>query len=224
MDAESFTDLALRVISREATEDERRTLEAELSAHSAQQAEFEQLKITHDLLRTTAPMSEAIHAQDPALPAWRVNELRTAVRQHVGPSKSESTSRFFPSLRWIFSGGVVAVLALVVVFISLADRSVEVGLYQTDLVRGDSAALSPRDIPTARLVTFDQDAPFDEWQTQPLAWFEHAKVWVDNEHDLLHVVRRDKNGHNVVESQPLASSSQDQRDQIKRAVESLEKH
>lgn len=224
MDAESFTDLALRVISREATEDERRTLETELSASPSQRAEFEQLKITHDILRTTAPMSEATHAQEPALPAWRVNELRTAVRQHFGPAKATTSASFFPSLRWIFSGGAVAVLGVIVVFISLADRSVEVGLYGTDLVRGDSTALNPGDIPSARIVTFDQDAPFDEWQTQPLAWFEHAKVWVDNEHDLLHIVRRDKNGHNVVEKQPLASSSQGQRDQIKQVVESLEKH
>ena len=40
MDAESFTALALRVISREATDDERRAIEAELASVPARREEF----------------------------------------------------------------------------------------------------------------------------------------------------------------------------------------
>lgn len=223
MDADSFTSLALRVISREATEDERRALETDLAASPSRREEFEQLKITHGLLRTVAPMSEAAHAQGPELPAYRLNELRTAVRQHFGPAKSARPGGFIPALRWILSGGAVAVLGVFVVLACLANRSIEVGLYGTDLVRGDNTALNPGDIPAARIITFEQDTPFDEWQSRPLTWYEHAKVWVDNEHDLLHIVRRDKNGHSVVETQPLAPTNQGQREQIKQAVGSLEK-
>ena len=77
-------------------------------------------------------------------------------------------------------------------------------------------------MPSAHLVTFDQDASFDQWQNQSLAWYEHAKVWVDNENNMLNVVRREKHGHVIVQAIPLAPTIPGQRDQIRRVVESLE--
>jgi hypothetical protein len=232
MDAESFTALALRVLAGEATDDERRALEAELSQERAsapgRREEFEQLKITHEILRATAPMTEAARATTPDLPAYRVNELRTAVRQHFGPAgnrqKTAATSGgLIPVLRWIFAGSGVAALGVAAVVFCFANRSVEIGLYGTDLVRGGDKALSAQDVPSAQLVTFDQDAPFDQWQNRPLAWNEHAKIWVDNEHDLLHIVRRVRHGQIVMETQPLAPTNEGQREQIKQMVDSLEK-
>src|SRR5690242_6215308 len=140
MDAESFTDLALRIISGEATDDERRALEAELSSTSARREEFEQFKLTHGILRVTAPMTEAARATTPELPAYRVNELRTAVRQHFGPAASRgktstASGGLIPALRWLFAGTGVAALGVAVVLFCFANRTVEVGLYGTDLVR-----------------------------------------------------------------------------------------
>jgi len=226
MDDKSFTDLAMRVISREATDDERRALNAETSSDPARRDEFEQLKLTHEILRATAPMAQATQALTPGLPAYRVNELRTAVRQHFGPAtnreKAGTTSGVLAqTLRWIFAGSGVGALAAVVVIFCFANRTVEVGLYGTDLARDGDKGLSAADVPSARLVTFDQDAPFDQWQSQPLAWNEHAKIWVDNEHDLLHIVKRVRNGTVVQETQPLSSTDDGQREQIKQVVESL---
>jgi hypothetical protein len=225
MDAESFTALALRVISREATDDERRALEAELSSVPARREEFEQLKLTHEILRAAAPMAEAASATAPGLPAYRVNELRTAVRRHFGPAANRTKAAATPVgwiafLRWIFAGSGVAVLGFAVVVLCFANRTVELGLYRTDLARGDRA-LSAADVPAARLVTFERDAPFDQWQNQPLAWNEHAKIWIDNEHDLLHIVRRVRHGQILMETQPLAPTNEGQREQIKRMVEAL---
>src|SRR5271163_1259077 len=109
MDAESFNELALRVLAGETTADERRALEAELSSDPARREEFQQLKITHDILRATAPMTEAAKATEPALPAYRLNELKTAVRQQFGPAtqrgKTTSSGGVFRALRWILAGG-----------------------------------------------------------------------------------------------------------------------
>jgi hypothetical protein len=227
MEADSFNDLALRVLAGEATDNERRALEAELSAHPERREEFGQLKRTHDLLRATAPLTGAVTAKEPELPAHRLNELRTAVRQHFGPAtqrtKAASASGWISALRWIFAGGGATALATIAVLLIFSNRSIEVGLYGTYLMRGGDAGLSPADVPDARLLTFDQDAPFDQWQSRPLAWYEHAKVWVDNEHDLLHVVHRVKHGHIVIQSLPLAPTTAGQRDQIKQVVELLEK-
>ena len=228
MDAESFTQLVLRVLAGEATVNERRALEAELSTAPARRDEFEQLRITHDLFRVAAPMTEASHATEPALPAYRVNELRTAVRQHFGRAKEsyrepEPFRMLFPALRWLLTGGAVTVLGVVIVLMSFSDRSVEVGLYMVDRVRGGDQGLTAENVPSAHLVTFDYDAAFDQWQKQPLAWNQHAKVWVDNEHDLLHIVHRDAQGKSVEETQPLAPTDQAQREQIKQVVESLGK-
>jgi hypothetical protein len=226
MDAESFHDLALRVIAGEATNDELRALETELAAIPARREEFEQLKLMHEILRTAAPMTEAVRATAPELPAYRMNELRTAVRQHFGPvvnrEKIAATSgEWVPILRWLFAGSGAGAFAFAVIIFCFANRSVEIGLYGTDLARDGDKALSAVDVPSAHLVTFDQDAPFDQWQNQPLAWNEHAKIWVDNEHDLLHIIRRVRHGQIVVETQPLAPTNEGQRQQIKQVVEAL---
>src|SRR5260370_819391 len=91
MDADSFTDLALRVLAGEATEGDRRALETELAATPARREEFEQVKLTQAVFRTVAPMAEAAHASEPELPAWRLNELRTAVRRPFGPATKKET-------------------------------------------------------------------------------------------------------------------------------------
>jgi len=226
MDAESFTTVALRVISREATDDERRALETELSSTPSRREEFEQLKLTHEILRATAPMTEAARATSPELPAYRVNELRTAVRQYFGPAANRKKNparvgAWIPALRGFFIGSGVAALGFAVVIFCFANRTVEVGLYGTDQVRGLDQSLTAADIPSARLITFDADAPFDQWESQPLAWNEHAKIWVDNEHDLLHIIRRVRHGQIVMETQPLAPTSEGQREQIKQVVEAL---
>jgi hypothetical protein len=224
MDAENFTNLALRVIAGEATADERRALETELAAAPVRREEFEQLKLTHEVLRTTLPMTEASRATTPELPAYRVNELRTAVRQHFGPAtkrEKKATYGVLTLLRWLFAGSGFAVAGTAIVLLCFANRSVEIGLYGSDTVRGGDQALTAQDVPSAHLVTFDQDTPFDEWQNQPLAWNEHAKIWVDNEHDVLHIVRRVRQGQIVMETQPLAPTDAGQREQIKQVVASL---
>lgn len=227
MDADSFTDLALRELAGETTADERLALKKAMSSNPARQVEYEQLQLTYDLLRTTAPMAEATRATDPELPAYRVNELRTAVRQHFGPAASRGQARSGLStlrvvIRWLTAGGSIVALAMMVLFFQLANQTIEVGVYQTDVVRGgDNTALATSDVPKAKIRSFTQDAPFDQWQNRPLAWNERAKIWVDNEHDVLHIVHRDAQGHIVPETQPLAPTNEGQREQIRQAVESL---
>src|SRR5271170_8095619 len=110
MDAESFTALALRVLAREASPDECRALEQEIAATPARREEFDELKLTLAAFSTAAPMSEALAAREPELPAWRRNELRTAVRQHFGPvaaGTSKAPRRFgvLAAVRWLLAGG-----------------------------------------------------------------------------------------------------------------------
>jgi hypothetical protein len=227
MDTDTFTGLALRVLAREATEEERRALDAEMSSHPEYREKFGQLGGAHDLLRAVAPMTGAALAKEPELPVYRLNELRTAVRQHFGPAARRAGAEkkpgwLTPALRWILGSGVVTTLAVVVVLISLSDQSVEVGLYRSDQMRGGETSVAPADVPMARIVTFDQDAPFDQWKKE-LGWNQHAKIWIDNEKDLLHIVRRDREGHLVEQTEPLAQTSREQSGQIGRAVESVRK-
>jgi hypothetical protein len=224
MDAETFNTLALRVIAGEASADDRHALEAELSAEPARREEFQQMQVTHDVLRTAAPMFEAGQATAPELPAYRLNELRTAVRQHFGPAAERSkkpTAAWVPVLRWLFAGTGFTAFGVAVVLMCFANRTIEVGLYGSDLARSGDQALMAKDVPQAHLVTFDQDAPFDAWQNRPLAWNERGKIWIDNEHDLLHIVRRVSHGQIIMETQPLAPTDDGQLTQIQQAVESL---
>jgi hypothetical protein len=226
MDAETFQDLALKVLAGDATNEERRTLETECAANAAHRDEFEQLKVTHDVLRLTAPMTEATRATTPELPGHRRNELRTAVRQHFGPAAARQKrevpfGNWIPALRWFFAGSGVAAIGFAVVIACFANRTIEVGLYGSDTVRGEQG-LSATDVPAANIITFDQDATFDAWQNTPLAWNERAKIWVDNDKDLLHIVRRVSHGTVVMETKPLAPTDEGQREQIRKIVAGLE--
>ena len=225
MDAQAFTDLALRVIAREASDADRAALDAELTTQPARREKFEQLRITHDVLRATAPVVEAARAQEPALPAHRVGELRTAVRQHFGPAvkKDVGSTVWAHVLRWVFGGGGLAAAIFAVVIVCFANKTIEVGFYSSDLakVRGYES-LTPQDFASTKLLTFDQDASFDAWQAAPLAWNERAKIWVDNEHDLLYVMHRIRQGQIRTESQLLAPTDAAQREQIKAVVAGLQ--
>ncbi|MCE0484651.1 MAG: hypothetical protein LV479_10490 [Methylacidiphilales bacterium] len=221
MDADTFNDLALRVIAGEATADERRALETEFASIPSRRDEFDQLRLVHEIAHTVTS-SQAV---EPQLPTYRLNELRTAVRQHFGPAKIKSGNRFsaIAVVRWIFVGGGALIAACILVLLAYSDRSVEIGLYQTSQVRGEEAVVTPEAVPSAHLVTFDQDSSFADWQNRPLAWNEHAKIWIDDEHDQLHIVRRGPDGKTVQETQPLASGNQAQRAQIQQVVESISK-
>ncbi len=224
MDANSFTELAQRVLAGETTAAERHAFELELSAHPERRQEFAQMKITHDILRTAAPLTAATQATGPELPTYRVNELRTAVRQHFGPATARpATSSLKSFLRWILAGGTATALAAVIIIFTFANRTIEVGRYQSGQVRGDETSLTAQDIPAARIVTFDQDAPFAQWQDEPLAWNQRAKIWVDNERDLLHIVQREAHGQILMQELPLAPTLEGQREQIRQTIESLEK-
>jgi hypothetical protein len=230
MDAESFTTLALRVIAGEATAEERRALEAELSRDeisSQRRDEFVRLRDAYEISRIAAPMAAATSVTEPQLPAHRVNELRTAVRQHFGPAANRDKEAaplitWGYALRWLSAGTGFAIVGVAVLLFCFANRTIEVGLYGSDLARDGEKALSQQDLPAAKLVTFDQDATFDAWENRPLGWSEHARIWVDNEHDLLHIIRRIKHGQVITETQPLAPTLEGQRDQIKDLVEVLQ--
>ena len=222
MDADTFSELALRVIAGEATADERTTLERELAVPS-RRAEFDQLALTFDALRTAAPVNEAALATAPELPEHRVHELRSAVRRHFGPLTAVRHTPLLDALRWVFAGGGLTGLAVLVVLFCLANRTIEVGSYADDLVRSGEHPLTQADLPAAKLLSFEHDAEFDSWQNQPLAWYEHAKIWVDNEHDQLHIIKRVDHGHIISLTQPLAASDADQRAQILQAVQDLQK-
>jgi len=112
---------------------------------------------------------------------------------------------------------------VLVVLFCLANRTIEVGSYADDLVRSGEHPLTQADLPAAKLLSFEHDAEFDSWQNQPLAWYEHAKIWVDNEHDQLHIIKRVDHGQIVSITQPLAPKEDDQRAQILQAVQSLQK-
>ena len=221
MDADTFTELALRVIAGEAIGDDHATLERELSADPSRRAEFDQFALTFDAIRTAAPLNEAALAAAPELPAHRVGELRGAVRRHFGPIATGRHTPLLDALRWLFAGGGLAGLATLVVLLCLSNRTIEVGSYADDLVRNGDHPLTQADLGAAKLLTFEKDADFDIWQNQSLAWYEHAKIWVDNEHDQLHILKRVDHGHIVSVSQPLAPTDDAQRAQILQAVQDL---
>jgi hypothetical protein len=70
---------------------------------------------------------------------------------------------------------------------------------------------------------FEQDDPFDKWK-KTLAWYQHGKIWIDNENNKLHIISRAPGGRILERTEPLAVTDDAQHSQILQAVEELRAH
>jgi len=190
MNEEQFTELALKTISGEADAGERSRLDAALRQDPALQREFAALRETLFAARQAAPLAAARNPEEIEFPEYRLQELRASVRAAF-PSKEPKTRRL-PFFRYLLSpwGGLAFALLLVsLVLLSgpLAPKPyVAIGMYAEEATRGEN----PPEIgnfPGGAVHRFDSDPAFAAWLSTPFAPGEKARIWIDEEHDLIHI-------------------------------------
>ena len=241
----SQPDLALKVLAGEATSEEAQELRRELEKSPEAQSEYEDLKGVFQLLHTTAPLTDALQARDPVLPAHALESLHTARRRvfreqaRRAQAPSFSLSAYLAGhlsliLRIVFACGAMVVLFISMQVSNLSDGSVEVGMYREDSTRGGeqpfvngAGDLTGLPLPggtahtrAVKVQLFDLDQPFDQWKTR-LAWYQHGKIWIDNEKNLLHILSRNAQGESTERTEPLATTDAQQHEQILKAVDEL---
>jgi hypothetical protein len=85
---QSFFDLAMKVIARQATDTERAELDALLAREPDLRAEFERLETDARVAKDAMPLIAACTASTGEFPAYARERLQTAVRQTLGRPKS----------------------------------------------------------------------------------------------------------------------------------------
>jgi hypothetical protein len=86
-----FFDLAMKVLSKQATDDERRTLESMRKVRPELDAEFQRLIHDVDCAKEVAPILQAMGATEPRLPLWarhRLTKEQRALRKLVDNKSS----------------------------------------------------------------------------------------------------------------------------------------
>lgn len=174
MNDERFFELAMKVIARQATDAERAELDALLASKPERSAEFAQLQADARMTKDALPLVEATQSTAGELPAYARGRLQTKVRQTLGrPAAEKEPDRSVAwGWRWVF--GLVAAMAVVLVFVIPMFRAPNEPVIQLAMLdtagatRGldtNEVALLSETWPTAALDTFTSDEALREWET-----------------------------------------------------------
>ena len=119
MNDQSFFDLAMKVIARQATDAERADLDALLAEEPKLRAEFVQLETDARLAKEALPLIAACGASTGEFPAYARERLQTTVRQTLGRPESAAKvpdRSLVWDWRWVLG---LAVATAVVVLVAL---------------------------------------------------------------------------------------------------------
>lgn len=194
MTEDEFEALAIKVLSGAGSPDEEKNLRHLTSQDAERANSLAETKAILAFAKATLPTAIALEKQEPHLPAYRLNELKGAVRRHF-PQKRKSSKpwwrEWFPQLA---TGSVAALvlIALLAYGMSPVSGPVEFGSYADSPTRGGDEELSLKDIPGLEKHSFSKEEDFTLWQQKGGNTSASARIWLDDEHDLIHIVHERK--------------------------------
>src|SRR5260370_3294463 len=178
MNDQEFFDLAMKVIARQASDDERAEVDALLASQPKLKAEFERLEADARMAREVLPLMEAAEATAGELPGYARGRLQTKVRETLGrPQRSpESASQKERKLiwrwRWVLGLGAataVVMLLLVPIFTRSAAPVIQLAMLDTaGATRGsesNEAAAFRQTWRTAKIDSFFTEENLRAWET-----------------------------------------------------------
>ncbi len=140
MNEQQFFDLALKVIAGQASDAERRELEALLAGRPELKTEFERLRDDARIVREVLPLVSATQATAGVLPAYARGRLQTKVRQTLGGQKAatgpagERERKMLWPWRWVLglaSAAAVAAFLMLTLFNRPSEPAIQVAMLDT---------------------------------------------------------------------------------------------
>jgi len=176
MNDESFFDLAMKVIARQATETERAELDALLAREPELKTEFERLQTDVRTAKDALPLVSAAQVAAGELPAYARERLQTKVRQTLGrPQTSGEPEREQKTIwKWwwflgLATGATAVVLLLLPMFTRPAWPVVQVAVLDTvGAVRGsdtNQVEILKQQWKSFDVQNFDNAAVLEIWET-----------------------------------------------------------
>ncbi len=196
MDPE-FESLALKVLEGTANAGETALLQRVIAEDPRKMEQWLELKEALRIARAIMPSLQALEGGKAKLPAYRLPELRAAVRR-VFPEKIVGERTPFLSWRTLFRpvpacmlSGACVVFFGMLLWQSIWVRSgpVEFGSYAGYAVRGEQETLPSGLQRQVTVKAFEKENEFSDWQKN--GWNSHpkARIWFDDEKDVVHVLR-----------------------------------
>jgi len=190
MDTERFDELAAKILADCASTEERKECDQALSKSPELKKEFLQMEETYRLLREQSPLASAMNTEEPALPEYRLERLRSAVTKEFRGKEKVSGPQGFPFWRLIRQlTASLAVLMIVGVLYMYSLPSVEIGMVPVETTRGNNPT-SPLKYPGVATKGFPDENGFLRWQNHFWRPGLHARIWVDEGQDSLVILRR----------------------------------
>jgi hypothetical protein len=203
MNDERFFDLAMKVISQQATDAERAELDALMASEPGLRVVFTRLQADARLAKDVLPLTDATKAPGGKLPAYARERLQTKVRQTLGrPSEKQQTDRNLVSGWWWILG--LAAATAVVVLVALPTLRapggpvVQVAMLDTmGAVRGvetNETGIFKQQWINSTIQNFDQTGTLENWETNwPASDKIVAKVIYDRATGEVRVLLRNGN-------------------------------
>ena len=225
MEEHDFDSLVLKELSGEASPEESHLLQETIRDHADLRKKYEEWRETWGALKTAGALTGVLHARTPELPAYRLAELKDAVRAAF--PRQEQSRRISPWLTWLKPGwttlgGVAAVFILCLFFIPWRGGGiVELGMEETSAVRGGGEAMDLSRLSNCVLLQFHNENEFENWRKGPLTRRQKAKAWIEEETETLHVIQRDPNGKPSETIHPLPENPAERRRQLEKILGTL---
>ena len=195
MNDEHFSELAMKVIARQANPAERAELDAAVAAQQERKAEFARLEADARLAQEVLPLVDAVAATNPELPAYARQRLQSKVKRTLRPAAANEDSRHeterisFLGWRWLFGLGLaVAAAAILLVPLLRKPGQPVIQLAMLDMVgavRGGDTNVSGafRALwPTINVENFSQTDALEAWEGavagsghKPAAWIVYDR-------------------------------------------------
>ena len=201
MDDQQFDELTAKVLAGTASPQEQSTLEAICQQDESRRKEYASFQATMKAVAAGGAAAQAldeIPAEAPELPRYRMEELRTAVRQEFGATKIKDKSRsvelsFSAYLkRWLLPAMALFVSAGLTIYILLPTQApptiVQVGLFGEILARGGGLHSSSLQSDQTEVMSFQREMDYDKWIEQGLAEQVMAKIWINEEDSMLEIL------------------------------------
>ena len=195
MTDEEFDALALRVLSGNARPEEALELQGLLAAEDARASQFKELKEAYQITAALLPVTEALQSGEKMLPAYRMQELRGEVRKCFPKNPALAQERVSVIWEFLFAPPVWGMAAVLLCGLLLFEQArigsgpVEFGGYAGTSMRGEQEQL-PEDLKVRVTVrSFEREDQFANWQKGNRVDTAKARIWFDDEKDLVHVLR-----------------------------------
>ncbi|MDX2225672.1 MAG: hypothetical protein SFY92_01020 [Verrucomicrobiae bacterium] len=219
MNQELFEQCTLKMLAGEATPEEILQVETACRQDPLREREFQELREAYLITRDVLPLVSAQFEEVPELPEYRVGPLQAAVRRQFAPGKGP---RREGAWGWAWPLGLAGAACVLLAFLYGPGQTelIELAVIREGTVRSAETELSAKEL-KVMVREFEDEKQFEAWVQKPLTTGSRARIWFDEETEVIRVERRGDGGRMVQKTYRLPSSNVERQKVLRQIVAEL---